>query len=215
MISPSFIAAREGWPYVALALISAIAATYSTGLSLLTMLCWLTVAWVFHLFRDPPRTVPVAPGAILSPADGRVVKIERARDPYADRDALKISVFMNLFNTHANRSCVDGVIRQVQYFPGRLVNVDLDAASADNERNAVVIDSHGHVVTLAQVAGLVARRILCSVKPGDALMRGQRFGAIRFGSRVDVYLPTDAILNVAPGDKVMATTSILATLPKP
>ena len=215
MISPSSIAAREGWPYVALALISALAATYFTGLGVLTALCWLTLAWVFHLFRDPPRMVPVAPGAILSPADGRVVKIERARDPYANRDALKISVFMNLFNAHSNRSCVDGVIRNVQYFPGRLVNVDLDASSADNERNAVVIDSHGHVVTLAQVAGLVARRILCYVKPGDTLMRGQRFGFIRFGSRVDVYLPTDAVLNVAPGDKVLATTSILATLPKP
>lgn len=211
----SSIAAREGWPHVALALISALAATYFTGLGVLTVLCWFTLAWVLRLFRDQPRVVPVTPGAILSPADGRVVKIERARDPYANRDALKISVFMNLFNAHANRSCVDGVIRNVQYFPGPLVNVDLDASSADNERNAVVIDSHGHVVTLAQVAGLVARRILCYVKPGDTLMRGQRFGFIRFGSRVDVYLPTDAVLNVAPGDKVLATTSILATLPKP
>lgn len=212
---PSSLAAREGWPYVALTLLCALAATYFTGLSVLTALSWLTLTWVVHLFRDPPRAVPVQPGAIVSPADGRVVKIERARDPYANRDALKISVFMNLFDTHANRSCVDGVIRKVQYFPGRLVNVDLDAASASNERNAVVIESQGHIVTLAQVAGLVARRILCYVKPGDTLMRGQRFGSIRFGSRVDVYLPTDAVLNVAPGDKVLATTSILATLPQP
>jgi phosphatidylserine decarboxylase len=143
------------------------------------------------------------------------VTIERARDPYANRDALRISVFMSWFNAHSNRSSVDGVIRNVHYFPGRLVNVDLDAASAHNERNALVIDSHGHIVTLAQVAGWVARRILCYVKPGDTLMRGQRFGFIRFGSRIDVYLPTDAVVNVAPGDKVHATTSILATLPKP
>ena len=122
---------------------------------------------------------------------------------------------MSWFNAHSNRSSVDGVIRNVHYFPGRLVNVDLDAASAHNERNALVIDSHGHIVTLAQVAGWVARRILCYVKPGDTLMRGQRFGFIRFGSRIDVYLPTDAVVNVAPGDKVHATTSILATLPKP
>lgn len=212
---PSSIAAREGWPYLGLAMAATVASAYFTDSALLTVLCCLTVGWVFLLFRDPPRTVPVAPGAILSPADGRVVTIERARDPYANRDALRISVFMSWFNAHSNRSSVDGVIRNVHYFPGRLVNVDLDAASAHNERNALVIDSHGHIVTLAQVAGWVARRILCYVKPGDTLMRGQRFGFIRFGSRIDVYLPTDAVVNVAPGDKVHATTSILATLPKP
>ncbi len=205
---------RESWPYLALALGAALIATFATGPGLLTTLCWLLVVWAFVIFRDQPRQVPVLPGAILSPADGRIVKIERARDPYANRDAVKISVFMSLFNRHTNRASVDGVIRHVHYFPGRLVNVDLNAASPDHERNALVIDSQGHIVTLAQVAGLVARRILCYVKPGDTVMRGQRFGFIRFGSRVDVYLPTDAVVNVAPGDKVHATTSILATLPK-
>lgn len=205
---------RESWPYLALALGAALIATFATGPGLLTTLCWLLVVWAFVIFRDQPRQVPVLPGAILSPADGRIVKIERARDPYANRDAVKISVFMSLFNRHTNRASVDGVIRHVHYFPGRLVNVDLNAASPDHERNALVIESQGHIVTLAQVAGLVARRILCYVKPGDTVMRGQRFGFIRFGSRVDVYLPTDAVVNVAPGDKVHATTSILATLPK-
>ena len=205
---------RESWPYLALAFSAALIATYAMGPGVLTALCWLLAAWAFFVFRDQPRPVPVVPGAILSPADGRIIKIERARDPYANRDALKISVIMSLFNVHTNRASVDGVIRHVHYFPGRWVNVDLNAASPGNERNALVIESQGHIVTLAQVAGLVARRILCYVKPGDTVMRGQRFGFIRFGSRVDVYLPTDAVVNVAPGDKVHATTSILATLPK-
>lgn len=166
----------------------------------------------FVAWRDAPRSVPTLAGAVLAPADGRVVRIDKARDPYADRDALRISVFMNVFDGHANRASVDGVIRQVQYFPGALVNPDLDVASRRNERNAVVIESHGQLVTLVQVAGLVARRILCHVKPGDTLTRGQRYGGIRFGSRVDIYLPPHAIPKVAPGERVSATTTILATL---
>lgn len=205
---------RDSWPYLALALASALIASYTTGPSLLAAVCWASVVWALLVFRDQPRPVPVQPGAILSPADGRIVKIERARDPYADRDALKISVFMGLFSAHSNRASVDGVIRHVHYFPGRWVNADLNAASPEHERNALVIESQGQLVTLAQVAGLVARRILCYVKAGDTVMRGQRLGFIRFGSRVDVYVPTDAVVNVAPGDKVHATTSILATLPK-
>ncbi|HET8871747.1 MAG TPA: phosphatidylserine decarboxylase [Aquabacterium sp.] len=209
----SSLANRASRPYVLLALISSVAATMLTGLSPLSAGAWLLTAWLMKASGDDPRVIPVAPGAVLSPADGRVVKIERARDPYANRDAVRISVFMSWFKAHSNRACVDGVIRQVHYFPGRMFNAELDAGSANNERNALVIDSHGQIVTLAQVAGLVAHRILCYVKPGDTVMRGQRFGRIRFGSRVDVYVPTDAILNVAPGDKVAATTSILATLP--
>ena len=164
------------------------------------------------VWRASPREVPAQSGAVLSPADGRVVKIEKARDPYANRDALRISVFMNLFDTQGNRASVDGVIQQVQYFPGHLVSTDLDIASRHNERNAVVIDSHGQIVTLVQSAGLFARRILCHVKAGDRLTRGQRYGLIRFGSRVDVYLPPHAVPKVAPGEKVCATTTILATL---
>lgn len=164
------------------------------------------------VWRASPREVPAQSGVVLSPADGRVVKIEKARDPYANRDALRISVFMNLFDTQGNRASVDGVIQQVQYFPGHLVSTDLDIASRHNERNAVVIDSHGQIVTLVQSAGLFARRILCHVKAGDRLTRGQRYGLIRFGSRVDVYLPPHAVPKVAPGEKVCATTTILATL---
>jgi phosphatidylserine decarboxylase len=164
--------------------------------------------------EEAPRAVPAQSGVVLSPADGRIVRIEKARDPYANRDALRISVFMSLFNLHANRASVDGIVRQVHYIPGQLLNTDLDTASLHHERNALVIESNGQIVTLVQVAGLIARRILCWVKPGDTLTRGQRYGLIRFGARVDVYLPPNAVPKVAPGDKVSATTTILATLSK-
>jgi phosphatidylserine decarboxylase len=172
----------------------------------------LVLVFVVQFFRDPPRPIPTQPDAVLSPADGRVVKVEKVRDPYADREALLISVFMNVFNVHSNRSGIDGVVTKVSYFPGSFVNADLDKASTENERNAVVIDSGGRTVTLVQVAGLIARRILCYVKEGEVLKRGQRYGFIRFGSRVDVYLPLDAAPKVAAGDKVWATSSIIATL---
>lgn len=179
----------------------------------LAFLVWLGLAFVVQFFRDPPRPVPTQADAVLSPADGRVVKIEKVRDPYADRDALLISVFMNVFNVHSNRASVNGTVRLVKYFPGLFVNADLDKASTENERNAVVIDAGGQTVTLVQVAGLIARRILCYVKPGDTLARGQRFGFIRFGSRVDVYVAPDAHPKVAVGDVVFATETILAEIP--
>jgi phosphatidylserine decarboxylase len=199
-------------------------------LGLLLLVCLLTAIWqgpapaaliglgglisYLFLFRDAPRAIPSQPGVVLCPADGRVVRIDKARDPYADRDALRISVFTSLFNAHANRASVDGVIREVRYSPGQLVNTDLDKSSGQHERNALVIESNGQIVTLVQVAGFVARRILCWVKPGDTLTRGQRYGLIRFGATVDVYLPAHAVPKVAPGDKVSAATTILATLNK-
>jgi len=209
---PHPILAKEGWPFIAIAFFVAVFASFFLG-PFLALLCWLILAFVVQFFRDPPRPVPTEANVVLSPADGRIVKIEKVRDVYADRDALLISVFMNVFNVHSNRSSVDGTVKSVQYFPGAFVNADLDKASTENERNAVVIDAGGRTVTLVQVAGLIARRILCYTKPGDVLGRGDRYGFIRFGSRVDVYLPVDAVARVAPGDVVSATSTILATLP--
>lgn len=206
--------AREGWSFIGLALLAAVLSTLVLGWGLVSALCWAILALVVRFFHHVPRAIPADLGAILSPADGRIVKIQNVRDHYANRDALRISVFMSLFNLHANRASVDGVIRRVEYIPGQLLNTDLDTASRHHERNAVVIDSNGQVITLVQVAGLIARRILCWVKPGDTLTRGQRYGLIRFGARVDVYLPPNAVPKVAPGDKVSATTTILATLSK-
>ena len=211
---PHPLLAKEGWPFIALAFALALVASVF-GNVWLAAPAWLILVFVVQFFRDPPRVVPIQGDAVLSPADGRIVKVEKVRDPYAERDALLISVFMNVFNVHSNRSGVNGLVKSVQYFPGLFVNADLDKASTETERNAVVIDVAGQLVTQVQVAGLIARRILCYTKVGDALAKGQRYGFIRFGSRVDVYLPLHAVPKVGPGDKVYATSTILATLGAP
>ncbi|MDO8299173.1 phosphatidylserine decarboxylase [Lacisediminimonas sp.] len=206
---PHPIIAREGWPYVGLTLAAAIAVTIFAGAWSLPF--WVIAVFVLQFFRDPPRRVPAEAGIVISPADGRIVVVEMTQDPYANREALKISVFMNVFNVHSNRAPVDGKIESVQYFPGKFVNADLDKASIENERNALVITAaSGQTVTCVQVAGLIARRILCYVKPGEVLKRGQRYGFIRFGSRVDIYLPPGAVPAVTVGDKVSATETVLA-----
>jgi phosphatidylserine decarboxylase len=174
---------------------------------------WIIFIFVLQFFRDPQRIPAMGRDLVLSPADGRIVVVEKANDPYAGREALKISVFMNVFNVHSNRSAVNGLVREIKYFPGKFVNADLDKASTENERNAVVIDANGQLVTLVQVAGLIARRILCYIHVGDRLKAGERYGFIRFGSRVDVYLPLTAQPLVSVGDKVFATNTALARLP--
>ncbi|MHB8983712.1 phosphatidylserine decarboxylase, partial [Thiobacillus sp.] len=156
------------------------------------------------------RVPPADADAVISPADGRIVSVEKVRDPHLERDALKISVFMNLFNVHSNKSPVDGEIKGRWYTPGSFVNADLDKASTENERNALWIQSERGDVVSVQIAGLIARRILCYVRTGDRLVRGQRYGFIRFGSRVDVYLPASARAEVSIGQKVTGGRTILA-----
>ncbi|HTJ96351.1 MAG TPA: phosphatidylserine decarboxylase [Rhodocyclaceae bacterium] len=208
---PHPLLAREGWPFIIGSGALAAVITYACGLA------WAAPVWIFFVFcvqffRDPPREIPQGENIVISPADGRIVAIEPVRDPWLDRDALKISVFMNVFNVHSNRSPVDGEVKQVWYHPGKFVNADLAKASTENERNALWIKTAKHDVTCVQVAGLIARRILCYVEAGAQLSRGQRYGFIRFGSRVDVYLPTDSRVKVTIGEKVSATTTILAEL---
>ena len=206
---PHPIIAREGWPFVVASLAAAVAVWAVAGFAW-SLPLWLAMIFVVQFFRDPPRAVPQQPGAVLAPADGRIVKVERARDPYTERDTLLISVFMNVFNVHSNRSPVDGTVERVEYSRGSFVNADLDKASTENERNAMVLRLDGERITVVQVAGLIARRILCYVKAGDRLARGQRYGFIRFGSRVDVYLPTHARPEVSIGQKVSNGRTILA-----
>jgi phosphatidylserine decarboxylase len=209
---PHPILAREGWPYIGATLVAAFLITVFAGW-LWSIPLWLIAIFVIQFFRDPPREVPNRPNAVLSPADGRIVRVQTAHDPHAGQDTLLVSVFMNVFNVHSNRSPVDGTITEVKYSKGSFVNADLDKASIENERNALVIKlANGEHITCVQVAGLIARRILCYVRPGDSLVRGQRYGFIRFGSRVDVYLPLHAKARVAVGDVVYATTSVLAEL---
>ena len=209
---PHPLIAREGWPFLAIAVV--VAALVTGYNSVWAIPLWIIALFVLQFFRDPPREVPGDAKSVLSPADGRIVAIEPVRDPWLERDALKVSVFMNVFNVHSNRSPVDGEVRQRWYHPGKFVNADLDKASTENERNALHIRaSTGHDITCVQVAGLIARRILCYVEAGAQLARGQRYGFIRFGSRVDLYLPTDVRVKVVIGDKVSATSTILAELP--
>ncbi|MCS6944037.1 MAG: phosphatidylserine decarboxylase [Sutterellaceae bacterium] len=203
--------AREGWPFIGASVLASVIVTWWAGWWSLPL--WLWTAFVVQFFRDPPRAIPAQANAVLAPADGRVVKVDTAFDPYTQREALLISVFMNVFNVHSNRAPVDGMVERVEYHRGRFINADLDKASAENERNAVVLRRpDGAAVTVVQVAGLIARRILCYVKAGDTVVRGQRYGFIRFGSRVDVYLPRSAKPRVMVGDGVYAARDIIAEL---
>lgn len=208
---PHPVIAREGWPFLAIAVVVALVVTFwSPGVS---VIFWLLALFVLQFFRDPAREAPDGEANVLSPADGRIVAVEETHDPYANREALKISVFMNVFNVHSNRSPVNGTVESIAYFPGKFFNAALDKASLENERNAMVLKTDGgQTVTAVQVAGLVAKRILCYAKEGDRLYSGQRYGFIRFGSRVDVYLPLGARPRVAIGDKVSATSTVLAEL---
>lgn len=209
---PHPIIAREGWPFLAGSILITLAVQYYFGFWTALPL-WIISVFVLQFFRDPARNIPDQANAILSPADGRIVVVEQTEDPYLKRPALKISVFMNVFNVHSNRSPVDGTVTHVEYNAGSFVNAALSKASIENERNAVVTRlADGTEVTFVQIAGLVARRILCYTKVGDTLARGQRYGFIRFGSRVDLYLPTSAKPRVTVGDKVSATETILAEL---
>ncbi|MFL5004895.1 MAG: phosphatidylserine decarboxylase [Microvirga sp.] len=211
---PHPIIAREGWPYLLAALaVSALAAWW---LGWWSAPLWLATVFILQFFRDPPRESPDDPAAVVSPADGRVVEVSRSNDPYLKREALKVSVFMNVFNVHSNRAPADGTVKQRWYFAGAFVNAALDKASLANERNALWIQrDDGQDLTCVQVAGLIARRILCYVKVGDRLSRGQRYGFIRFGSRVDVYLPPGSRPRVAICDSVKASSTVLAELPRP
>ena len=208
---PHPIIAREGWLFLGIGVVVSVVAT--VFLCWWSLPFWLATLFVLQFFRDPARDVPDEPGALVSPADGRIVFVGRAEDPYLKREALKISVFMNVFNVHSNRSPVDGTVKEKWYFPGAFVNAAIDKASLENERSALWLRTReGQDVTCVQVAGLIARRILCYVGAGAELVRGQRYGFIRFGSRVDVYLPLDAQVRAALGDKVYAASSVLAWL---
>ncbi|NYT62122.1 phosphatidylserine decarboxylase [Alcaligenaceae bacterium] len=215
MNKPSYphpIIAREGWPFLAGIVLLSIIVTFWSGAASIPL--WIISIFVLQFFRDPARVAPEGELNVLSPADGRIVAVEEVRDTYADRDAIKISVFMNVFNVHSNRAPVNGSVVSVNYFAGQFFNAALDKASLENERNATVLRTQqGHIVTAVQVAGLIAKRILCYTKPGDTLYAGQRYGFIRFGSRVDVYLPPGSRPRVAIGDKVQATSTVLAELP--
>jgi len=171
----------------------------------------LLTAFCVQFFRDPERVVPDAPGLAVSPADGRVIRLGRAPDPLTGEMKDVVCIFMNVFNVHVNRTPVAGTIARVQYFPGKFFNADMDKASVDNERNVIVVtDAAGDAFTVVQIAGLIARRIVCRAAPGDAFLRGERFGMIKFGSRVDVYLPHGYHQTAIMDQKVLAGQTVIA-----
>jgi phosphatidylserine decarboxylase len=205
--------AREGWPFLAAAIIAATLVTGYAGWGWSSPL-WFAALFMLQFFRDPPRTPPPGDRLVTSPADGKVVFVGHSRDPYLERDALKISVFMNVFDVHSNRSPVSGRVEKTWYHAGSFLNAALDKASDANERAALWLKtSDGSDITCVQVAGLIARRILTYARTSDTLAIGQRYGFIRFGSRVDLYLPRESRPRAALGDKVRAGETVLADLP--
>jgi phosphatidylserine decarboxylase len=181
---------------------------------------WLglgATVWCYYFFRDPKRSVPLAEGLIVSPADGVVSLIERAVPPaelgMGPEALVRVSVFMNVFNCHVNRTPISGRVDAIAYRPGKFFNASLDKASIDNERNSLAIEiADGRKIAVVQIAGLVARRIVCFAQKGQSLRTGERFGLIRFGSRLDVYLPEGVAPLVALGQTMVAGETVLADL---
>ncbi|MBE9580622.1 MAG: phosphatidylserine decarboxylase family protein [Proteobacteria bacterium] len=209
----AFPVASEGLPLI---VSSAFVTVYlaALGLSMVALFFGAVTCFIVFFFRDPDRVIPTEDGAVVSPADGKVVEVRVVSESDVAREKmLKVSVFMSVFNVHVNRIPTDGTVVDISYYPGRFFSANLDKASKDNERNAVSLDiENGRRLVVVQVAGLIARRIVCRIHKGDHLRRGQRFGIICFGSRLDVYLPSDTKPAVSVGDKVLAGTSILGHL---
>ncbi len=204
---------REGWPFAAAAIAAAALGWAAAGPWAGAPLVALA-AFVLNFFRNPARSVPEEPGVVVSPADGVVCEVADEPSPrLLDTPARRISIFMNVFDVHVNRAPIDGAVREVVYNPGKFLAGNVPKASLENEQNALVLESPGgRRVVLVQIAGLIARRIVNYARPGDRLARGQRFGLIRFGSRVDVYLPPDAEVRVRLGQRVVGGETVLARL---
>jgi phosphatidylserine decarboxylase len=208
---------REGWPFIAgLIFVALFVGWFWQPIFWIGL---ILAAWCAYFFRDPQRLIPVAADLVVSPADGRVASIVSVVAPrelgLGEQTRRRISVFMNLFDCHVNRAPVAGTVAKVVYAPGKFVNADLDKASQDNERNGIVLDSAHGPVGVVQIAGLVARRIACWVREGDALAPGERIGMIRFGSRLDVYLPLGVNVLVAVGQQAIAGETVLARFGEP
>ncbi|MEM9277709.1 MAG: phosphatidylserine decarboxylase [Pseudomonadota bacterium] len=207
---------REGYPFIAaFAVLTVILGWIWSPLFYIGIA--LTV-WCALFFRDPKRVTPVSDELVISPADGKISLVGNMVPPaelgLGDKPMLRISVFMNVFNCHVNRSPMRGKITQVVYKKGSFLNAELDKASEDNERNSIVLETERGEIAVVQIAGLVARRIVCWANQGDEIISGERFGLIRFGSRLDVYLPTKASPMVAVGQTAVAGETVIASFGK-
>ena len=203
--------AREGWPVIGtaagvLGLVAAVGTLAGHPLSIVPLV--VAIGFCLYFFRDPDRTPPADERLVVSPADGRVVAV--VEDRALDAPATRVSIFMSPLDVHVNRAPVSGIVRHVRHTAGRFRAAFADKASLDNERNALVVDDGRRAYLLVQIAGALARRIVCRVGPGDRLRRGERFGMIMFGSRVDLFLPPGVVAVVRRGDRVIAGTSVVA-----
>lgn len=209
----AFPISKAGYPFIfALAFITIVFAILGT-IFISFIFLFLTLFTCFF-FRDPDRLVPISPSAIVSPADGKIIDISIVNNcPCLTGKYRKISIFMSIFNVHVNRAPFEGTVKQIDYYPGKYFSANLDKASKNNERNAILVQTKtGINICFVQIAGLVARRIICSIQPGNLLKKGQRIGLICFGSRLDLYIPLDVNLNVVKGNVVRAGSSIIGEL---
>lgn len=211
--------AREGYPFIAFSLVLTLLLVLSAWqlcsivLAIPSVISFLLAGFTLYFFRNPERTPSSDEQAVLAPADGTVIVVERVPETPLGVEALKISIFMSVFNVHVNRAPLSGVVAELSYNRGKFYDARDGRASCENERNGVVLESDSGVrIAFVQIAGLVARRIVCYPKTGDRLIRGERYGLIRFGSRLDVYLPTDVTPLVKLGDKTVAGETILGRI---
>jgi phosphatidylserine decarboxylase len=210
MYNPICGLARDGLPIIGLFALATLVMALLRWPVPAVILLLLTV-FCFNFFRDPDRAAPTAPGIAVAPADGVVCKLGEAPDPITGETRQVVCIFMNVFNVHVNRAPIDGTVTEVRYIPGKFFNASLDKASTDNERNILVVrDVDGEPWSVVQIAGLIARRIVCKAAAGDSLGRGERYGMIKFGSRLDVYLPRGYHPVVTMGQKTTAGLTVVA-----
>jgi phosphatidylserine decarboxylase len=212
--------AREGYPFIGIATLLAVAAfalalaRRSWSLWLLAVVITILALWVAYFFRDPERSGERGASIVVAPADGKLIMITEVDEPaFIGGRAMRLSIFMNVFNVHVNRYPVDGTVRYVHYNPGKFLNAAAEKSSIENEQSSVGIETAQYKILVRQIAGLIARRIVTYSKSGEVVKQGDRMGLIRFGSRVDVFLPTNAKLRVQLGTLTTAGTTVLAELP--
>jgi phosphatidylserine decarboxylase len=209
----AFPLASAGYPFI-FASVFTTAVFALLGLITLSLMGIAATFFICYFFRDPDRVIPNYSGCVVSPADGKVIwtgLVDNSR--FYEGSCIKVSIFMSIFNVHVNRVPHEGQVKRIHYYPGKFFSANLNKASKHNEHNAIFIETKGgKKICAVQIAGLIARRIICKLQEGDTVIRGQRFGLICFGSRLDVYLPPELNLKVAVGDKLQAGTSVLGDL---
>jgi phosphatidylserine decarboxylase len=209
----AFPVASAGYPFIFVATFTTVVFAL-LDLTTLALIGLAVTFFICYFFRDPDRVIPNYTGVVVSPADGKVVfagQVDNSR--FYEGSCIKISIFMSIFNVHVNRIPHEGLVKAVNYYPGKFFSANLNKASKHNEHNAIFLETEeGKNICTVQIAGLIARRIICKVQEGDNVARGHRLGLICFGSRLDVYMPPDTTLNVAVGNRVKAGTSVLGDL---